>query len=109
MDINSKISTLSWFSMEDGEIHIYKELVSFQGGNMHEGLKYLGFEKKEWMWLISNLKKRLHIWSYRWFLRSGRLVLTKSLLEAIPDYWMALAWIPKGILELARRLCVIFL
>jgi hypothetical protein len=33
----------------------------------------------------------------------------KSVLEAIPIYWMSLAWIPKGVLEKARRICFRFL
>ena len=39
----------------------------------------------------------------------GRLVLVKSVLEAIPVYWMPLSWIPKGIMEAARRTCFRFL
>ena len=41
--------------------------------------------------------------------RAGRLVLVKAVLEAIPVYWMALSWIPKGILERIRRICFRFL
>jgi len=35
--------------------------------------------------------------------------LVKSVLEAIPVYWLSLAWIPKGILETIRRICFRFL
>ena len=70
------------------------------------GLKYLGFQlkpnnylKKDWKWLITKLEKRLVGWSFRWLSRAGRLSLKKVVLEAIPVYWMSLAWIPKGILE----------
>jgi hypothetical protein len=37
------------------------------------------------------------------------LVLTKLVIEAIQIYWMSLAWIPKGILERARRICFKFI
>jgi len=36
-------------------------------------------------------------------------VLVKSVLEAIPVYWMSLSWIPKGILEATRKLSSKFL
>ena len=35
--------------------------------------------------------------------------MVKSILEAIPVYWMTLALIPKAILEKARRICSNFL
>jgi hypothetical protein len=54
------------------------------------------------MWLIAKLEKRLNGWSYKWLTRVGRLVLIKSVLEAIPVYWMS-SWIPKGILEKERK------
>lgn len=36
-------------------------------------------------------------------------MLIKSVLEAIPVYWMALSWIPKGTLEKAKRPCFTYL
>jgi hypothetical protein len=79
-------------------------------------LKYLGFylkpndyRKEDWKWLLKKLDKRLNTWSHRWLSRAGRLVLVKTVLEAIPVYWMSLSWIPKGILEAARKLTFRFL
>ena len=37
------------------------------------------------------------------------LILVKSVLEAIPFYWMALVWIPKSILEKMKIICSKFL
>ena len=37
------------------------------------------------------------------------MVLVKAVLEVIPVYWMSLSWIPKGILEKARQICLHFL
>ncbi len=45
------------------------------------------------MWLLGKTEKRILIWSHRWLTRAGRLVLIKYVLEAIPVYWMSLAWI----------------
>ena len=76
------------------------------------GLKYLGFSLKanlylsrDWFWLIGKVEKRLKGWSHKWLSRAGRLVLVKSVLEAIPVYWMSLSWIPIGILEWFHNLC----
>jgi len=55
------------------------------------------------------VRKEIKIWSFGWLSREGRLVLVKSVLEEIPVYWMSLAWIVKGILEKARKLCFKFL
>jgi hypothetical protein len=62
-------------------------------------LKPNNYRKEDWKWLLKKLEKRLNGWSFRWLSRAGRLTLTKSVLEAIPVYWMSLAWIPKGVLE----------
>jgi len=53
--------------------------------------------------------QKLNTWSHRWLSRAGRLVLVKSVLEAIHVYWMSLSWILKGILEDARKLSSKFL
>eukprot|EP00253_Pinus_taeda_P012058 PITA_12058 len=75
-------------------------------------LKYLGFNLKpichrisDWVWLVAKLEKRLTGWSFRFLSRAGRLVLIKSVLEAIPVFWMALAWIPRNILGRLKQLC----
>ena len=81
-----------------------------------EGIKYLNFHlkpndyiKSDWKWLIGKLEKRLLMWSNKWISREGRLTLVKSILEAIPIYWMSIAWIPKGNLEKLCRICFTFL
>ena len=83
---------------------------------LEAGLKYLGFQlkpndyrKKDCTWLISKLEKKLKVWSHKWLSSAGRLVLIKSVLEAIPVYWISLSWIPKGILEKARKICFSYL
>ena len=47
-------------------------------------------------------------WSHRWLSRGGKLVLIKSVLEALPVFWMHF-WIPVGIIEKIRKLCFKFL
>eukprot|EP00253_Pinus_taeda_P010347 PITA_10347 len=63
----------------------------------------------DWNWLIAKIEARISHWSFRWLSRAGRLTLLKSVLLAIPVYWVALTWILKGILEKIRRLCCRFL
>jgi len=70
------------------------------------GLKYLGFSIKpisqkiaDWVWLVAKLEKRINICSHIYLSRVGRLVLVKSVLEATPVFWMALAWILRSILS----------
>ena len=43
-------------------------------------------------------------WSHKWLSREGRLVLVKVVLEAMFVYWMALIWIPRGILDKIRKI-----
>jgi len=101
---------------QNDDFHYMVGFFPFQVETMDRGLKYLGFLlkpnnylKEDWMWLLGKIEKRIMIWSHRWLSRAGRLTLIKSVLEAIPVYWMSLAWIPKGILEKIRRLCFTYL
>eukprot|EP00253_Pinus_taeda_P008825 PITA_08825 len=91
-------------------------LFPFQIHPLSSPFKYLGFwlkpdtyKKEDWSWLIAKIEARISHWSFRWLSRAGRLTLLKSVLMAIPVYWAALTWIPKGILEKIRRLCCRFL
>jgi hypothetical protein len=106
MQINEKKSTISTNAMTYQEVERYKSTFSYEQKPFDEGMKYLGFHlkpnnyrKEDWAWLIEKLEKRLKVWSFHWLSREGRMVLVKSILEAIPVYWMSLAWIPRGILE----------
>jgi hypothetical protein len=116
MQINGKKSTIYFHLMEDQEVEVYKVIYPFDVNPFDEGIKYLGFHLKpnnyrkvDWVWLLAKLEKRLKSWSFIWLSRAGRLILVKTVLEAIPVYWVSLAWVPKGILEKIRRLCFRFL
>eukprot|EP00253_Pinus_taeda_P024113 PITA_24113 len=91
-------------------------LFPFHTQSLDTSFKYLGFwlkpdayKKKDWDWLIAKIEARISHWSFRWLSRAGHLTLLKSVLLAIPVYWAALSWIPKGVLEKIRRLCSRFL
>jgi hypothetical protein len=116
MRINAQKSSILFSQTAEEHTQYYLDLLPFQTLNLEEGLKYLGFHlkpndyrKTDWYWLLEKLEKRLKTWSNKWLSRAGRLVLIKSVLEAIPVYWMSLSWIPKGILEKARKLAYSYL
>ena len=116
MEINEGKSTMTTHGMDVGEERQVATLFPYIRVTLDAGFKYLGFclkpnnyLKKDWTWLIEKLEKRLLSWSHRWLSRAGRLILVKSVLEAIPVYWMSLSWIPMAILEKARRICLHFL
>jgi len=91
-------------------------LFPFPSQPLEVPFKYLGFwlkpavyRKADWNWLIAKIESRTSHWSFRWLSRAGRLILIKSVLSAIPVYWAALTWIPKGVMEKIRRICCRFL
>jgi len=116
MEINAGKSTLSTHLLRPEEVASLTNSFPFITTGLDAGLKYLGFSlkanqylKRDWVWLIGKVEKRLKVWSHKWLSRAGRLVLVKSVLEAIPVFWLSLAWIPKGTLESIRRICFRFL
>eukprot|EP00253_Pinus_taeda_P036677 PITA_36677 len=93
---------------------LHNSMLLFQRAT--DGIKYLGFRLKpngyrivDWLWLIAKVEKRLQVWYHRYLSRAGRLILIKAVIEATPVYWMALTWIPKGILNRLQHICSRFL
>eukprot|EP00253_Pinus_taeda_P030442 PITA_30442 len=70
-------------------------------------LTHLGF--KDWNWLVAKIEQRISHWSFKWLPRAGRLTLINSVLQAIPVFWAALTWIPKGVLHKIKQICSRFL
>eukprot|EP00253_Pinus_taeda_P031126 PITA_31126 len=116
MQINSGKSQVCVAGYNRRECTRMSNLFPFQIQPLDSPFKYLGFwlkpdtyKKEDWNWLIAKLEARISHWSFRWLSRAGRVTLLKSILLAIPIYWAALTWIPKGIMEKIRRLCCRFL
>jgi len=93
MDINAGKSTLSTHLLRPEEEAELTRFFPYNTVGLDEGLKYLGFSlkanlylKRDWVWLIGKVEKRLMVWSHKWLSRAGRLVLVKAVLEAIPVY-----------------------
>jgi len=116
MLVNIGKSTISSSNLSEEDVRRISESLPYRTMALDAGLKYLGFFlkpnsylKADWVWLVAKLEKRLLGWSHKWLSRAGRLVLVKSVLEAIPVFWMSLSWIPVGILDQLRKICFAFL
>ena len=99
MEINARKSTLSIHMLRDDELQAITWDFPYNLEGLDVGLKYLGFSLKpndyhirDWKWLLDKMEKHLKLWSHKWLIRGGRLVLVKNVLEAIHVYWMDLSW-----------------
>jgi hypothetical protein len=111
MRVNEHKSSILFSLVEVDVIQHFLDQLPFQLQGMDKGLKYLGFHLKPndywkivWLWILAKLEKILKVWSNKWLSRARRLVLIKSVLEAIPVYWTSLSCIPKGILIKDRKM-----
>eukprot|EP00253_Pinus_taeda_P007836 PITA_07836 len=91
-------------------------ILPFEIYNMDSPFKYLGFwlkpnsyKKQDWNWLMAKIEAKIAHWSFKWLSRAGRLTLVNSVLQAMPVFWAALTWIPKGTLHKIKRICSRFL
>lgn len=116
MVINFHKSSVPCHGLLDVDVRYMRGSLPIHVSDISEGIKYLGFflkpngyRKVDWKWLVGKLEKRLIMWSNKWLLRAGCLTLVKLVLEAIPVYWMSIAWISKGVLDRIRRICFSFL
>eukprot|EP00253_Pinus_taeda_P035564 PITA_35564 len=116
MEINTRKSQICAADLERRESDRISNLFTFPLQPLDTPFKYLGFwlkpvayKKEDWHWLIAKIEARINHWSFRWLSRVGRLTLLKSVLLAIPVYWAALTWVPKGVLEKIRKICSKFL
>lgn len=115
MSINAQKSSIAHEGLSSMDLDRIATSLPYEVLPMGDSLKYLGFplnsdsKNQDWNWLLSKIEKRINLWSYKWLSRTGRLVLIKSVLVAIPVYWIALTWVPKGILSKIRKLCSHFL
>ena len=112
---NGDKSSILHYGLDESELITLHNIFTFPITKLEYGLKYLGFHLKpcrylikDWDWLVAKVEKRIKNWSYRWLLKGGKLILIKSVLEAIPVFWMHF-WIPLRIIERIRKLCFQFL
>lgn len=116
MVVNKDKSSIVMAHMNPMDFQLLLNYFSFSINHLDVGLKYLGFHIKPndylikyWDWLIEKIERPITLWSHKWISRASRLVLIKSVLEAIMVYWAALSWIPIGILVKIQCICSSFL
>eukprot|EP00253_Pinus_taeda_P006425 PITA_06425 len=109
MEINFSKSNIFFFNTHpDFQSHL-AQLLGFRIGSLPS--KYLGapltlkpWKKGHWEKIIANLKKKCSHWTNRALNLAGRLILTKAVLQAIPQYLLSLLPAPKGILQQIRNI-----
>jgi len=116
MQSNHKKSTITLINLSQQKLIFAQQKFPFRQIVLREGLKYLAFYLKpnkylitDWIGLVARIEAKIHTWYNCWISRARRLVLIKLVLEAIPVYWMALAWIPKDIMRRIQHVCCRFL
>eukprot|EP00253_Pinus_taeda_P008165 PITA_08165 len=116
MQINFRKSHFIFEGFNRNERAQITSVIPFEAYTMEYPFKYLGFwlkpnsyKKQDWNWLVAKIEGKINHWSYKWLSRAGRLTLVNSVLHAMPVFWAALTWIPKGTLHKIKRICSRFL
>ena len=92
MMINEEKSSFYYSRLEEAELISLQHIFSYFVYEINSGMKYLGFYLKpcryllkDWDWLIAKAEKCIKLWRHRWLSR-GKLILIKSVLEALPVF-----------------------
>ena len=116
MCISIEKSGFLFNDQEEGVLNSIRLFLPYSAKPLHVGFKYsgyyinpLGYEVKEWHWLLKRFEKRIGNWSYKFLSLGGRLVLIRDVLTSLLAYWFALALIHVSILNKMRQLIFSFL
>ena len=109
LEINKEKSQVYFFNTAKRIRREILRILEFQEGSLPS--KYLGAPLSEstskqilWKEILDKLKNKLENWTFRALNLPSRLVLVKSVLQAIPLYQFSVALAPKGILKKIRNL-----
>eukprot|EP00253_Pinus_taeda_P012046 PITA_12046 len=109
MEINFSKSTIFFFNTHQAVQAHLSQLLGFRIGSLPS--KYLGapmtlkpWQKIHWEKVLANMKKRCSHWTNRALNLAGRLILTKAVLQEIPQYLLSMLPTPKGILQQMRNI-----
>lgn len=114
MEINFSKSTIFFFNTHPAVQSHLSRLLGFKIGSLPS--RYLGapltlkpWQKVHWEKILANMERRCKHWTNRALNLAGRLVLTKAILQAIPQYMLSILPAPKGILDQMRSIQSTFL
>lgn len=65
--------------------------------------------KNFWLPVLDKMRSKLGLWSSKWLSLSGRLVMLKSVMSAVPIYHMAVFLAPVGVIGDMEKLMRVFL
>eukprot|EP00253_Pinus_taeda_P016400 PITA_16400 len=107
MEINFSKSTIFFFNTHIAVQSHLSRLLGFRIGSLPS--RYLGapltlkpWQKVHWEKILANKERRCKHWTNRALNFVGRLVLTKAILQAIPQYMLSILPAPKGVLDQIR-------
>jgi len=102
LKINFYKSKLAGINVVSSKVGCYTKILNCS--KMEVPFTYLGIEvggnprlKKFWEPVLSKLKSRLSVWKWRFLSMAGRLCLIKSVLAAVPLYYISLFKVPEGV------------
>eukprot|EP00253_Pinus_taeda_P016264 PITA_16264 len=114
MEINFSKSAIFFFYTHLAVQTHLSQLLGFRIGSLPS--RYLAapltlkpWQKIHWEKVLANLKKKCSHWTNRALNLAGRLILTKAILQAIPQYLLSMLPAPKGILQQMRNIQRYFL
>eukprot|EP00253_Pinus_taeda_P010390 PITA_10390 len=109
MEINFSKSTIFFFNTHHAIQAHLSQLLGFRIGGLPS--RYLGapltlrpWQKVHWEKIITNMENRCKHWMHRALSFAGRLILTKVVLQAIPQYLLSMLPAPKRILQQIRAI-----
>lgn len=104
MEINLAKSTIFFFNTH---LAIQKHLSNILGfRRCYLPSKYLGapLMNKPWQKILAKMEKRCKHWTHRALNFAGRLVLTKEILQAIPQYLLSIMRAHNGVFQKIRAI-----
>eukprot|EP00253_Pinus_taeda_P027470 PITA_27470 len=109
MEINHAKSKIFFFNTHLAIQKHLSSILGFKRGNLPS--KYLGApltskpsQKHHWESTIAKLENKCRHWTHRALNFAGRLVLTKAILQAIPQYMLSILPAPQGVLHRIRTI-----
>ncbi|XP_078173283.1 uncharacterized protein LOC144567103 [Carex rostrata] len=108
LQVNFQKSTFIPINLEEEESQLVGEIISFRKTNFP--VQYLGMPltikrptRSQFMPLIEKVERKLQSWQSKLISKGGRHQLVKSVLSALPTYFMQCFLLPKWVIERIDR------